>query len=624
MAKQEKSKAEQYREERKARLQKAAKRNKKKPISPDTSKKIGKAVGIIVIIAIVAAIGAFAVNYTGVIEKNTTAITVGEEKISQAEYGYYYNQGYNMAQQYASYGYDIGFDTSTLPDQQEYTGMFGEIEDFPEDQTPTWLDFFKYYAQNSLKQIKSGVAEAQKQELALDDSDLADVQSNIDQLKSSASGNGYSLNAYLRASYGKGVNEKLYRHILEEQALYTKLTDTKTDELKKAVTADEVDTEFYANLETYGVVSYRSYVIEAEKVEVKPEETETDTADAEAADDTAEEDAEPTLETTEETMAAAKKSADAIAAATSEDAFLAAVADKAGDKKYASDDSLTLHEDATSETISDGDSEAATWLFSDEAVKGATHVTEQADTGYTVYYVTDAAHKPGDSLTYSVRHILVKFPDDADEAAEEAEDTEAAEAAEAEEAQEAAEAETAEDVEVPALDTKAYKDVKIALDVNGETATDKATYVKAQNILQEYLDGEHTADAFGALAKKYSEDSNAEQGGLYEDVPLGQMVSEFESWATNSKRKAGDVGIVETIHGYHVMYFEGRKTVAWDDAVREALASPKAQEYMSELAKDESVAVTVVSEKALAKVEANMLRMARNAIRNAARQASSY
>ena len=120
MAKQEKSKAEQYREERKARLQKAAKRNKKKPISPDTSKKIGKAVGIIVIIAIVAAIGAFAVNYTGVIEKNTTAITVGEEKISQAEYGYYYNQGYNMAQQYASYGYDIGFDTSALPDQQEY------------------------------------------------------------------------------------------------------------------------------------------------------------------------------------------------------------------------------------------------------------------------------------------------------------------------------------------------------------------------------------------------------------------------------------------------------------------------------------------------------------------------
>ena len=621
MAKQEKSKAELYREERKARLQKAAKRNKKKPISPDTSKKIGKAIGVIVIIAIIAAIGAFAVNYTGVIEKNTTAVTVGDEKISQAEYSYYYNQGYNMAQQYASYGYDIGFDTSTLPDKQEYSGMFGEIEGFPEDQTPTWLDFFQYYAQNSLKQIKSGVAEAQKQELSLDESELADVQANIDQLKSSASGNGYSLNAYLRASYGKGVNEKLYRQILEEQALYTKLTDTKTDELKAAVTADEVTEEFNANLETYAVVSYRSYAIEAEKVEVPAEEPETDAEaaeDADAARDTEEEAAEPTLETTDETMAAAKKTADEIAAAKSEDAFLAAVAEAAGDKKYTSDDSLTLHEDATSETISESDSEIATWLFSDEAVAGATHVTEQASTGYTVYYVTDAAHQPADSLTYSVRHILVKFPEDAETDTDEAEDTDA----ESEEAADAAKA--ADDVEVPALDTKAYKDVKIDLDVNGDSATDKATYVKAQNILQEYLDGEHTADAFGELAKKYSEDSNAAQGGLYEDTPLGKMVPEFESWGTDSKRKAGDVGIVETQFGYHVMYFEGNKTVPWDDAVKTAIASPKAQEYMSDLAKADSVAVTVVSEKALAKVEANMLRMARNAIRNAARQASSY
>ena len=620
MAKQEKSAAEQYREARKARLQKAAKRNKKKPISPETGKRIGRAIGVIVIVAIIAVIVAFVVNYTGLIEKNTTAVTVGEQKISQAEYGYYYNQGYNMAQQYSSYGYDVGFDTSALPDQQTYSGAFGEIEGFPEDQTPTWLDFFSFYAENSLKQIKSGVAEAEKQGLTLDDSDLADVQSSIDQLKSSASGNGYSLNAYLRASNGKGVNEKLYRSILEEQALYQKLLDTKTEELKDAVKDDEVDAEFYSNLETYAVVSYRSYAVAAEKVEV-PAETEED---AEAAEDA--EPAEPTLETTEETMADAKKTADKIAESKSEAEFLAAVADAAGDKKYLKDDSLTLHEDAKSDDIANDDSEIASWLFSDEAVAGATKVTEQADEGYTVYYVTDAAHKPGESLTYSVRHILVKFPEDDAEAADDTEveltdDAEAADEAASDETTEAAKTET---VEVPALDKKAYDDVKIVLDVDGDSAKDKATYLKAQNILEEYLKGEHTAEAFGALAKKYTEDSNGDQGGLYEDVPMGQMVPEFESWAANSKRKAGDVGIVETTYGYHVMYFEGSKSVRWDDAVRSAIASPKAQEYMTDLAKDDSVAVTVVSEKALAKVEAAMLKMARNAIRNAARQASSY
>ena len=615
MAKQEKTKAELYREERKARLQKAAKRNKKKPISPETSKRIGRAFGVIVIVAIVVAIAAFVVSYTGLIEKNTTVVTVGDQKISQAEYTYYYNQGYNLVQQYTSYGYDVGYDTSALPDKQDYSGMFGQIEDFPEDQTPTWLDFFAYNAQNSLKQIKSAVAEAEKLGITLDEKDLEDVQSTIDSVKSSAASSHYSLNAYLRASNGKGVDEKLYRKILEEQALYQKVSDTKKTELKDAITDEEVEAEYNENTTSYGLVSYRSYQVEAEQVEVPAEVTE----DAEAADaadtaDTADaETAEPTLEVTDETMAAAKETADKIAAAKSEDEYLAAVAEAAGDKKYKTDDSLTLHEDQSSETVSNSDSELATWFFSDEAVTGATNVVENAGTGYTVYYVTDAVHKPDDSMTYSVRHILVKFPKDEDTADETEETEETAEAAE-----------TKEDVDVPALDTTAYDDVKVILDVDGDSATDKATYLKAQNILEEYLQGEHTADAFGALAKKYSEDSNASQGGLYEDVNIGDMVSEFESWCTAKGRKQGNVGIVETEFGYHVMYFEGKKTVPWSDAVKEALVATPVQEYMSDLAKDESVTVTVVNERAYAKVEEALVKMARNAIRNAAKQAASY
>ena len=102
------------------------------------------------------------------------------------------------------------------------------------------------------------------------------------------------------------------------------------------------------------------------------------------------------------------------------------------------------------------------------------------------------------------------------------------------------------------------------------------------------------------------------------------MVSEFEDWSIDPARKEGDVGIVETTYGYHVMYFEGTKTLPWDDAVRTAIAEPLAHEYLEGLAEDESAAVTVVSEKAVAKIEDNLLRMARNAIRNAARQMSSY
>ena len=71
------------------------------------------------------------------------------------------------------------------------------------------------------------------------------------------------------------------------------------------------------------------------------------------------------------------------------------------------------------------------------------------------------------------------------------------------------------------------------------------------------------------------------------------------------------------------MYFEGKTTVPWDDAVKSALVATPVQEYMSNLTKDDSVAITVVSDKALENVKDALLRMARNAIRNAAKQASS-
>ena len=57
-------------------------------------------------------------------------------------------------------------------------------------------------------------------------------------------------------------------------------------------------------------------------------------------------------------------------------------------------------------------------------------------------------------------------------------------------------------------------------------------------------------------------------------APCGPMVDAFDRWIFDESRKEGDVEIVETEYGYHVMYFEGSKSVAWDDAVREAIAHP--------------------------------------------------
>ena len=84
-----------------------------------------------------------------------------------------------------------------------------------------------------------------------------------------------------------------------------------------------------------------------------------------------------------------------------------------------------------------------------------------------------------------------------------------------------------------------------------------AAEAKATEVLNEYLAGEMTEEAFGELAATYSADGNAAQGGIYENVYRGQMVEPFESWCYDEARAIGDTGIVKTQYGYHVMYFVG-------------------------------------------------------------------
>ncbi|MCI8525891.1 MAG: hypothetical protein HFF17_08210 [Oscillospiraceae bacterium] len=79
----------------------------------------------------------------------------------------------------------------------------------------------------------------------------------------------------------------------------------------------------------------------------------------------------------------------------------------------------------------------------------------------------------------------------------------------------------------------------------------------AQAVLDEYLAGEQTEDAFAELARTYTADSNAEEGGLYEGVYPGQMLRPFNDWCFDPARQPGDTDIVTTIYGQHVMYFVG-------------------------------------------------------------------
>lgn len=80
---------------------------------------------------------------------------------------------------------------------------------------------------------------------------------------------------------------------------------------------------------------------------------------------------------------------------------------------------------------------------------------------------------------------------------------------------------------------------------------------EAERILAAWEAGEATEESFATMANTYSEDSGSNTtGGLYEAVdPFSNYVPEFLNWAIDMNRQPGDVEIIKTSHGYHIMYF---------------------------------------------------------------------
>ena len=123
-----KSQAEIYREERKARLAKEAeKKAKRSPKISKTKKLVSKVIAIVLAVAI--GLGAFGgiLNFFGIPQK-VVKIKVADDttcSFTVAEFNFFYFTVWNnlcsTAEQYAYYGMSMGFDHSKSPDAQELT-----------------------------------------------------------------------------------------------------------------------------------------------------------------------------------------------------------------------------------------------------------------------------------------------------------------------------------------------------------------------------------------------------------------------------------------------------------------------------------------------------------------------
>ena len=517
----EKSKAEQYRDERKARIAKSAKKNAHSMEARNTAKKVvNKVISIVLCAVIVLGVVAFSLNYYGALQRVIKIGGVGsDQSVSIAEYEYYYMRAYNQvryqAQYYQYYYQTSNYDLSLTPEEQTQTTKDADGNEI------TWVEKLHEDTLEIIQLHKAYYNEALKMGLKLTKADEAFIDKQIEDLRDEAKSAGsnssssnsenkvtYSLNAYLRKVYGGSINERFLRKQLKIQVLAQKYLTERTNEIAKDYDQKDIDAEYKKDTTAYDFATFRAYTFKT--TELTKEDKETDDAlKARQAKANAE----------------VKKNAnDFYNAVTNDATFTAKAKELNKDTADYNVDKETKYSMLKSTAQSTFSEDAAKWLFDSSTKVGSKKLFSDEENGK--YIVVLALSKPHQEQTVTARHILFQT-----------------------------------------------KDQNSGNDLSEEEIAKKKT--QAEDVLKKFNEGDKTEDSFAALANEYNEDTgSSSNGGLYEHIYPGQMVTEFNDWVFDANRKAGDVELVETDYGYHIIYFVAKDGKDYyDSAIRSSKAN---------------------------------------------------
>jgi peptidyl-prolyl cis-trans isomerase C len=132
-----------------------------------------------------------------------------------------------------------------------------------------------------------------------------------------------------------------------------------------------------------------------------------------------------------------------------------------------------------------------------------------------------------------------------------------------------------------------------------EESADAATKKKAKDQAESVLKQARAGADFAELAKKYSADGSAQQGGDLDFFTRGQMVPAFDQAAF--ALKPGQISdIVTTQFGYHIIKVTERRAASTVDFEK---VSARIKEYLTEQQKQQKVEAFIESLKQKAKIE---------------------
>ena len=448
------------------------------------------------------------------------ALTVGEEEVSIGMYNYYYNSIYQNYLQYAQQGY-YQLDTTKDFSKQYTTNAKGK--------KVTWEQMFKDDTVDRLQYILALYHAGVENGVELNKEQKDQIKQQVSDLKKSASESEQSVDEYISEQFGDYCGLATIKKMLTQAFIANNyyrqfLIDNKPTE-------KEVNAYFKKNKDNFTQVNIGYIPI--------PYNADDGTARAKAEKEAAKY-AKQVKNLDDLKLLVPKACKDLIKQYVAagqyedEDSCAEAIAGMLEVSVVKSDTSFP-----------DG---AKDWLFSSKTKKNTTTTFTDANNAvvYILLKISDVSIK--DDVTYSVRHILVK-PETGKEK-EESSDTNS----------------------TPKY-TKAQWD---------------AAKKKADKYLAEYKKGKKNELSFATLAEEYSDDtestskgSSGMYGGLYDGVSLGQMVPSFEKWATDKSRKYGDMGIVKSDFGYHIMFFVENVPYYYHEC-EEAVINQKGDEFVSE------------------------------------------
>ncbi len=530
-----------YREERKARLAKAAKKNSKKAhkvSARSMSKKTKSIIAAVIAVVAVVAIAVVSCINLGVFARMQKIDTVAGASYSAVEYEYYYrsmhNYYYSMAQQYDSYygqGYGYyytGFDYNKLPEDQEYPYEDYKLED---GSKATWKEYFEHAALKSLQQYTALADMAEKDAaFVVEQSTMDEAYKQIDQLKedikAQSEQNGgatVSFGVYLRSAYGKGMSEKIFKGIVERETIAGEYSDYLAKSKQDNYIGDTAKLEEIYNKDksAYDCVDFRIFAIAPETAELKEDATQDE---KDAASKQAKEDAK-------------KKADEMFGKIKDEETFIKlageyATAEQKENVDYSKPETTLMAYTDKASVEGSFSEEMVKWIFGTEAKAGDKKLFDVNGTQYIVLMVKPA-YRDDSTLPVDVRHILYQFD-------EEAKDKEA------------------DKTKQKGLADTALNEIK--------AADDK---------LAKFLE----------ICEADSDDTgSATNGGLIEYLGKGKYVKAFEEWSLDPNRKEGDLGVIETEYGYHVMYFvQKHDNPYWKISIAQTLASEELTKEVDEM-----------------------------------------